>query len=112
MKTKPAATADAVFRACSDKTRLRILNLLRGGELCVCHIVDVLGVPQPTASRHLAYLRRAKLVLVRKEGRWSHYRLTPARTAFQQRLLECVQAIDLPEFVSDRKQVASFRRCC
>ena len=75
MKTKAANPVDAMFRAVSDRTRLRILNLLRDGELCVCHIVDVLGVPQPTASRHLAYLRRARLVMVRKEGLWSYYRL-------------------------------------
>ena len=54
---------DFMFRAFSDRTRLRILHLLRGGELCVCDLVEVLGVPQPKASRHLAYLRKAGLVL-------------------------------------------------
>ncbi len=56
MKTNPATLVDAMLRAVSDRTHLRILNMLRDGELCVCRIVDVLGVPQPTASRHLAYL--------------------------------------------------------
>ena len=51
-----------MFRAFSDRTRLRLLHLLRGGEGCVCDLVRVLGVPQPKVSRHLAYLRKAGLV--------------------------------------------------
>jgi len=82
--------AKAIFRALSDQTRLRILNLLRGGELCVCHLVAVLGVPQPTASRHLAYLRRAGLVAARKEGLWSYYRLSPSRGKSHKMLLDCL----------------------
>jgi ArsR family transcriptional regulator, arsenate/arsenite/antimonite-responsive transcriptional repressor len=79
-----------VFRAVSDRTRLRILNLLRGGEICVCHIVAVLESPQPTVSRHLAYLRRAGLVVARKEGQWMHYRLAPVRSKTHKMLLECL----------------------
>ena len=113
MKTKAATPVDAMLRAVSDRTRLRILNLLRDGELCVCHIVDVLGVPQPTASRHLAYLRRARLVMARKEGLWSYYRLTRARTRFHEKLLDCLSSADVPEFATDTKQVATLRkRCC
>ena len=59
MKTKPVNQVDRVFRAVADPTRLRILNMLRSGERCVCEIVDVLRCPQPKASRHLAYLRRS-----------------------------------------------------
>jgi ArsR family transcriptional regulator len=65
-----------VYAALADPIRLRILALLEGGEICVCHIHDSLGVPQPTASRHLAYLRRAGLVGARRQGTWMHYRLT------------------------------------
>jgi len=79
-----------IFRALSDQTRLRILNLLRGGELCVCHLVAVLGVPQPTASRHLSYLRKVGLVVVRKDGLWSHYRLSPTRGKSHKMLLACL----------------------
>ena len=50
----PRAAVDWMFKAFSDPLRLRILHVLRGGELCVCDLVDVLKVPQPTASRHLA----------------------------------------------------------
>src|SRR4051812_8472809 len=81
---------DLTFRAFSDRTRLRILNLLRGGELCVCDLIDVLGVPQAKVSRHLAYLRRAGLVQVRKAGLWSYYTLAPARGTFHTKLLECL----------------------
>jgi ArsR family transcriptional regulator, arsenate/arsenite/antimonite-responsive transcriptional repressor len=86
--TSPQMTK--IFRAVSDRTRLRILNLLRGGEVCVCHIVAVLGVPQPTASRHLAYLRKAGLVVARKEGQWMHYSLALPRSKSQEMLLDCL----------------------
>src|SRR5437867_396847 len=72
---------DRLFRALADPTRLRILHLLQGGELCVGDLVKVLDVPQPTASRHLAYLRRARLVSVGKRGLWCFYALAPAATA-------------------------------
>ena len=64
-----------IYAALADPTRLRILSLLRDGEICVCHIHGSLDVPQPTASRHLAYLRQAGLVEARREGTWMHYRL-------------------------------------
>ena len=54
-----------------------MLALLRDGEICVCHIHASLDVPQPTASRHLAYLRKAGLVDARRDGTWMHYRLCP-----------------------------------
>ena len=91
MKTKTAPPqTKTIFRALSDRTRLRILNLLQGGELCVCRIVDVLDIPQPTASRHLSYLRKAGLVVARKEGLWMHYRLAPAQSKSHELLLECL----------------------
>lgn len=65
------------FKALSDRTRLRILALLGNNEVCVCHIHDSLGLPQPAVSRHLAYLRRAGLVSARREGVWMHYRVSP-----------------------------------
>ena len=66
---------ETLFKALADKTRLRILALLGQNEVCVCHIHDSLGLPQPTVSRHLAYLRRAGLVDVRRDGVWMHYRV-------------------------------------
>ena len=63
------------FRALADRTRLRLINLLGGDEVCVCFFVAVLNTNQPKISRHLAYLRRAGVVAARREGKWMHYRL-------------------------------------
>lgn len=74
-QTAPLAT---LYQALGDPTRLRILAILAdapGGELCVCHVHGGLGLSQPTASRHLAYLRKAGLVSARRHGIWMHYRL-------------------------------------
>ena len=66
---------DNVFAALADETRRRILGLLASGEICVCRIHEALDVPQSTASRHLARLRKAGLVATRRDGLWVHYRL-------------------------------------
>ncbi len=76
-KVKHLEALTQVYAALADATRLRILALLRDGEVCVCHLHASLDVPQPTASRHLAFLRRAGLVDARRDGIWMHYRLTP-----------------------------------
>ena len=64
-----------VFKAASDPCRLRILKLLKGGELCVCEIMTALKKPQSTTSHHLSILREAGLVKERRDGKWSYYRL-------------------------------------
>jgi len=69
---------ETLLKALADGTRLRILGLLTAGEVCVCDIHASLRIPQPKASRHLAYLRRAGLVTTRREGLWVHYGLAPA----------------------------------
>jgi ArsR family transcriptional regulator len=69
---------ETVFKALADKTRLRILALLGNNEVCVCHMHDSLGLPQPTVSRHLAYLRRSGLVEARRDGVWMHYQVSRA----------------------------------
>src|SRR5216117_4400901 len=66
---------ESVFKALADSTRLRILGLLLAGEVCVCDIHESLRIPQPKASRHLAYLRNSGLVETRRDGLWIHYRL-------------------------------------
>jgi DNA-binding transcriptional ArsR family regulator len=62
-------------KALSDPTRIRMLKLLENGELCVCKIMEVLGLNQSTASKHLGILKTSGLVESRKEGTWSYYRL-------------------------------------
>ena len=72
---KRLVSLENTFKALADQTRLRIISLLRAGEICVCDIHGSLGLPQPTVSRHLAYLRKTGLVATRKDGLWVHYRL-------------------------------------
>lgn len=64
------------FSALADKTRLRLLNLMRDGEVCVCFFAGTLGTNNPKISRHLSYLKRAGLVTGRRDGKWVHYRIT------------------------------------
>lgn len=106
-----------MFQAFSDPTRLRILYLLREGETCVGDLVEVLGVPQPTASRHLARLRDAGLVEVRRDGRWSFYSLAPASGDFHRRLVGCLASCfaEVPELRADARRAARLRAkggCC
>jgi ArsR family transcriptional regulator len=117
MVRKAETQVNLMFRAFSDRTRLRILRLLLGGELCVGDITSVIQVPQPTASRHLAYLRKAGLVHTRKNGLWNHYRLAPAATTFQRDLVRCLQSCfqDVPELAADEKRADLIRKkggCC
>ena len=80
------------LKAFADPVRLRLLNLLSGEreEVCVCHLNEALGIPQPTVSRHLAYLRKHGLVVGRKEGLWVHYRLAKPKTGLHRILLGCL----------------------
>ncbi len=80
----------ALRKALGDATRVRILLALADGELCVGDLVAILRVRQPTASQHLAHLRRAGLVVTRRYGAWSFYALTPARGGLHGKLVECV----------------------
>ena len=114
---KSKAQVNLIFRAFSDRTRLRILCLLTGGEMCVGDLVKVLQVPQPTASRHLSYLRRAGLVETRKNGLWVHYRLAIAKSAFHRNLLKCLGNCfhDVPEIADDAKRAGLVHKsggCC
>jgi ArsR family transcriptional regulator len=73
-----------------------------------------LGVPQPKASRHLAYLRKAGLVLARKEGHWIYYRLAPASTRFHQKLVDCLGCCfeEVPELAKDARRLKAITGCC
>ena len=78
------------FEALADETRLRILNLLGEGELCVCDLMCVLKEPQSKVSRHLAYLRRAKFVEAKKGGLWMYYRLAKPGSAVYRDVLKAI----------------------
>jgi ArsR family transcriptional regulator len=83
-----------LFAALSDRTRLRLLNLMDGREVCVCYFVEILEQSQPKISRHLAYLRRADIVAARREGKWVHYRMmTPGDDGAARILSETLVAL-------------------
>jgi ArsR family transcriptional regulator len=108
---KPVALA-SLFAALADTTRLRLLNLMAGREVCVCYFVEILRQGQPKISRHLAYLRRAGIVAARREGKWMHYRISPpADTA-----AASVLAATLASFREDKQMQADLakldRACC
>ena len=117
MKDDKLATLEAAFKAFADPTRLRILGLLAGGEICVCNIHECLGISQPTASRHLAYLRKAGLVETREQGLWNFYRLAPDTSPFHRKLLECLTACfgDVPKVARDADKARALKKsggCC
>jgi ArsR family transcriptional regulator, arsenate/arsenite/antimonite-responsive transcriptional repressor len=65
----------AITKALSDETRVRALMSLRGGELCLCQVIEVLQLAPSTVSKHMTVLQQAGLVQRRKDGRWHYYRL-------------------------------------
>src|SRR5581483_9243473 len=79
------------FKALADANRLRILNLLLHGELCVCDIQFVLQASQPNVSRHLAYLKNSGLVLDRRDGFRIFYRIAEPKQGTKKRLFEFLQ---------------------
>ena len=106
-KSRPAIDElQALFKALADTTRLRILTLLGNDEVCVCHIHDSLGLPQPTVSRHLAYLRRSGLVAARRDGVWMHYQVARSLDPSVQQVLDAaVNALkQIPATTRDRRQ--------
>jgi ArsR family transcriptional regulator len=102
-------TSMQLFKAFADPTRLRILNLLRSGDLCVCNLIEVLHLPQSTISRHLAHLKRAGLVETWEEGTWNHYRLSKPANKLHQVLLGCLgQCLgDVPQLTRDKRKLTT-----
>jgi ArsR family transcriptional regulator len=100
------------FAALADKTRLRLLNLIGDEEVCVCYFVEVIGPNQPKISRHLAYLKKAGLVSVRRDWKWSHYRVAKPNDEQAARVFEEVMKWlkDDPEMQRDKKRMMNI--CC
>ena len=116
-QTDAHSSVDLMFRAFSDRTRLRVLCLLRKQEFCVGDMVDILQLPQPRISRHLAYLRKAALVTVRKSGLWCYYSLAPTQTPFHRKLLSCLANCfsEVPQIQTDLARAAEIKNlggCC
>ena len=80
-----------IYQCLCDRTRLRLLNLLLQGPLCVCHLQQILGEPQVKVSKHLRYLKARGLVESRKVGNWRIYRLPVRRPAQLGANLRCLQ---------------------
>jgi ArsR family transcriptional regulator len=101
-----------IYRCLCDQTRLRILNLLGGGELCVCHIQEILGEPQVKVSKHLAYLRANGLVVARRKANWMAYSLPVRPSGELAANLACLQdcAREDPVFTADSARLARVRR--
>lgn|ERR1700722_924936 len=101
-----------LLAALADPTRLRLLNLMDGREVCVCYFVEILKQGQPKISRHLAYLRRAGIVEARRDGKWMHYRIEPPSDAGAASILEAT----LASFNSNKEMQADLARlsqaCC
>jgi ArsR family transcriptional regulator len=86
------------FKSLSDETRLKILWLLSGTEeLCVCDIIDVLGITQSKASRHLRYLYHLGWVTDRRDGLWMNYRLAVTPNGPREKLLKLLEEILAPQ---------------
>ena len=101
-----------LFAALADRTRLRLLNLMDGREVCVCYLVEILGQSQPKVSRHLAYLRRAGIVLPRREGKWMHYKIVVPKDAGAARILAETLAVLRNEKAMQVDLLRLNRACC
>jgi len=103
---------ESLFLALADKTRLRLLNLMREDEICVWFFTEVTGESQPKISRHLAYLRNAGIVSPRRDGKWIHYRIEPPENPFAAKILQ--DTLDWlksqSEMQTDYKKLVSI--CC
>ncbi len=101
-----------LFLALADKTRLRLLNLMREDEVCVLFFTEVLGENQPKISRHLAYLRNAGIVSARRGGKWIYYRIQPPENDYAAKILQDTLAWlkTQNEMLSDYEKLNHIRR--
>ena len=93
---------ERILKAVADVTRLRILRMLEGGPLCVCQIVEVLGLSQSTVSKHLLLLKHAGLIEDERRGKWTFYRRTPGLEGS----LQGAMRVLLTEFLTGEPRVA------
>ena len=112
MGEKRSFDLELFFSALADKTRLRLLNLLRDGEVCVCFFAGTLETNNPKISRHLAYLKRASLVSARRDGKWVHYSLEAPENPRAAGVFDATMKMldDDEEMRRDRKRLVDF--CC
>ena len=100
------------FVALSDRNRLRLINLMGKDEVCVCFFVEILKMPQPRVSRHLAYLRRAGIVAARRESKWIHYRIVPPSDEHAARILREVREYLAADREMQQDRARLVKVCC
>ena len=98
----------ALFKALGDVTRLRMMGLLKHGELCVCDLMEALDLPQSTASRHLSYLKNSQWVVGRRCGKWMYYKLHPelCNSLFHNSIIEHIST--LPDLQKDYEKLVTY----
>jgi ArsR family transcriptional regulator, arsenate/arsenite/antimonite-responsive transcriptional repressor len=99
-----------LFKALSDETRLRILKLLEGGELCVCDIMAALDKIQPKVSFHLGVLKKANLLTGRKEGKWMHYKIDDSDLFRRMVIVSALERIPDGKLDGDKKRLEGFMK--
>lgn len=111
-KTGNGIDKETFYKALADRTRLRLLNLMRGDEVCVCFFVEILKINQPKISRHLAYMRRVGIVDARRDGSWIHYRIVKPTDVDAAKVLETTLdwLTNDREMQKDRERLV--RVCC
>ena len=87
-----------IFKAFCDENRIRILQLLRGGEKCACRLLEELNITQPTLSHHMKILCDSGIVVGRKEGKWMHYSISPEGVRYA---TECFKKLTAPNGESE-----------
>jgi ArsR family transcriptional regulator, arsenate/arsenite/antimonite-responsive transcriptional repressor len=103
---------DKFLLALSDLNRLRLINLMGDDEVCVCFFTEILKMPQPRVSRHLAYLRRVGIVAARREGKWMHYRIIPPADEHASRILQNVRDYLLSNREMQQDRARLIKVCC
>ena len=112
MSKEKGFNAELFFAALADRTRLRLINLMHDGEICVCFFAETLGTNNPKISRHLSYLKRASLVTGRRDGKWIHYRLNEPTDKTAKNVFNATLKMleNDEEMIGDRKRLKDF--CC
>jgi ArsR family transcriptional regulator len=103
---------EKLLKGLADRTRLRLLNLMRDQEVCVCYFVEVLKTTQPKVSRHLAYLRKSGMVAARREGYWMHYRIVAPKSVAAASVLKQVMASLAEDSQMQRDLTVLQKACC
>lgn len=109
---KNSFDAELFFSGLADKTRLRLLNLMRDGEVCVCFFAETIGTNNPKISRHLSYLKRVNLVTRRRDGKWMHYKINEPKDPQAKAVFDATMKMlrSNPEMNRDYKRLSDF--CC